>query len=315
MNLTIDPEPRPSSVRLAGCIRRGDMVAAAAAEYCAAGERGAAWQAYCLAQSQYRSATEMLILSPDLIPCEREEMQAELVKLRETLAKLYVAINDVRPDRIAKCQGPDTPNPEIFRREVLAAGGRLSDALKLEAEFGGLSAADTECVHAQLGDAQKLVDLSQQDYDRALMRYRDDLLRSSDSPEAPLCQKTVLVLEDEQSVALFLKTVLEKCGSRVLHAATGELAVTLCEHHHGAIDLVIADVILSGGTYGIDVARRLARYGPALPVLFISGHSRDDLVNHGLLDPGNGLFRKTDFLQKPFSPSLLATRVRLLLNA
>src|SRR5580693_1802220 len=121
MNLTIDPEPRPSSVRLAGCIRRGDMVAAAAAEYCAAGERGAAWQAYCLAQSQYRSATEMLILSPDLIPCEREEMQAELVKLRETLAKLYVAINDVRPDRIAKCQGPDTPNPEIFRREVLAA--------------------------------------------------------------------------------------------------------------------------------------------------------------------------------------------------
>jgi two-component system NtrC family sensor kinase len=78
---------------------------------------------------------------------------------------------------------------------------------------------------------------------------------------------------------------------------------------------VIADVILSGGTYGIDVARRLARYGPALPVLFISGHSRDDLVNHGLLDPGNGLFRKTDFLQKPFSPSLLATRVRLLLNA
>jgi hypothetical protein len=45
MNLTIDPEPRPSSVRLAGCIRRGDMVAAAAAEYCAAGERGAAWQA------------------------------------------------------------------------------------------------------------------------------------------------------------------------------------------------------------------------------------------------------------------------------
>jgi CheY-like chemotaxis protein len=315
MNLTIDPEPRPSSVRVGGCIRRGDMVAAASAEYCAAGERGSAWQAYCLAQSQYRTATEMLILSDDLTPCRRQEMQVALAKLGETLTKLYVTINDVGSGGAAKGQGPDTPNPEIFRREVLAAGGRLSEALKLEVEFGRLSTADTECARAQLGEARKLVDLSQQDYDRALMRYRDALLRSSDSPEPPLSRTTVLVLEDEPPVAQFLKTALEKRGSRVLHAATGELAVTLCEHYQGTIHLVIADVILSGGTYGIDVARRLARSSPSVPVLFISGHSRDDLVNDGLLDPGNGLFRKTDFLQKPFSPSVLEKRVRLLLNA
>lgn len=160
-----------------------------------------------------------------------------------------------------------------------------------------------------------MVELSQQDYDSALMRYRDALLRSSDAPKLPLGDQTILVLEDEALVAYFLKTVLEKRGSRVLHAATGELAVTLCEHHYNTIDLVIADVILSGGSYGIDVARRLAHYGSSLPVLFISGHPREDLVNNGLLDPGNGLFSQTDFLQKPFSPGLLETRARLLLNA
>ena len=315
MNPTLDPEPRPAWARLAGCLKRGERVAAAAAEYCAAGQRGAAWQAYCLAQSQYRTATEMLILSYDLAPGQREELKGGMVQLRETLAKLYVAINGVSPHEMAACRDAEIPNPEIFRREVMAAGQRLSRALRLEAEFGRLSAADTECIDLQLQEARSLVEVSQQDYDRALLRYRDALVRSADWPRPALSHKTVLILEDEPMVASFLKAALENRGSRVLHAATGELAVTLCRHHQDAIDLVIADVILSGGAYGMEVARQIARCGAALPVLFISGQPREALENQGLLDSGDGWFRKTDFLQKPFSPSLLETRVRLLLNA
>jgi CheY-like chemotaxis protein len=314
MNLESGSKPRPISERLAACLRRGSLIVAAAGDYCAAGERAAAWQAYCLAQSQYRTATEMLVLSHDQAVPKREEMQVELGALRDAMAKLYACINDAGPEPRHNNPGGTTPNPEIFRNEVIASGRRLSEALKLEDEFSRLSAAETECVRSQLREARKLVELSQRDYDNAVMRYRD-ALRSCDPPDAPPVRKTVLVLEDEQLVASYLTAVLERYGLRVIHAPSGGRAVALCEHQHVKIDLLVADVILSSGAYGIDVANRLSCCRPDLPILFISGSPLPSLANRALLDSSNRPFGKTDFLQKPFSPAALETRVRLLLSA
>jgi hypothetical protein len=48
---------------------------------------------------------------------------------------------------------------------------------------------------------------------------------------------------------------------------------------------------------------------PGIKTLFISGYANDAIVHHGRLDPG------VAFLNKPFSPSALARKVREVLDA
>jgi two-component system, cell cycle sensor histidine kinase and response regulator CckA len=47
---------------------------------------------------------------------------------------------------------------------------------------------------------------------------------------------------------------------------------------------------------------------PKLPVLFMSGYTDDEMVRRGLLEPDN------PFLSKPFTPEVLAAKLRLLLD-
>ena len=59
---------------------------------------------------------------------------------------------------------------------------------------------------------------------------------------------------------------------------------------------------------GRELAARLREDRPKLPVLFISGYTDDEMVRRGLIDPNH------PFLSKPFTPEVLAAKVRLLLD-
>jgi DNA-binding response OmpR family regulator len=48
---------------------------------------------------------------------------------------------------------------------------------------------------------------------------------------------------------------------------------------------------------------------PHVPVLYMSGYTRDAIVHAGRLDPG------VNYIEKPFSPDKLAGRVRQVLDA
>ena len=73
------------------------------------------------------------------------------------------------------------------------------------------------------------------------------------------------------------------------------------------MDLVLSDVVMPmmGGR---ELSQRLTRVAPALPVLFMSGYTGEDVVRRGLLDAG------APFEQKPFSPESLARKVREMLD-
>lgn len=114
--------------------------------------------------------------------------------------------------------------------------------------------------------------------------------------------KTVLVVEDEPDVQLFLQTVLEDAGFKVLTASDGEVAWTLINEQRP--DFISLDLILPKKT-GHRLLRDLRKDKELaeIPVLIVTAHADDDLgregpegVLDGILAEGPGRF-----LRKPIS--------------
>lgn len=78
----------------------------------------------------------------------------------------------------------------------------------------------------------------------------------------------VLVVEDEPIVAFDNEHILVQAGYRVV-ATVNDHDDAVAVMNAGGVDLVIADVALSGARSGIDVARHAASIG--VPVLFVTG--------------------------------------------
>jgi PAS domain S-box-containing protein len=119
----------------------------------------------------------------------------------------------------------------------------------------------------------------------------------------PRGDETILLVEDEELVRKLAHTLLEGLGYTVLEAPGGEHALEIARTHPGPIHLVLTDVVMPG-MGGADLASRLHAARPGLRVLYMSGYTDDAIVRHKVLEPG------TSFLQKPFTPAVLARKVR-----
>jgi two-component system, cell cycle sensor histidine kinase and response regulator CckA len=124
----------------------------------------------------------------------------------------------------------------------------------------------------------------------------------------PRGTETLLVVEDEPSVRHLARNVLDNLGYEVLSASNGHDALHVARDHKGSpIRLVITDVImpLMGGKV---MAEWLKATYPDLKILFTSGYTEDAITHHGVLDTG------VEFLPKPYTPAILARKVRQLLD-
>jgi two-component system cell cycle sensor histidine kinase/response regulator CckA len=126
-------------------------------------------------------------------------------------------------------------------------------------------------------------------------------------PPPPRGSETVLLAEDEEALRGYARGVLKHLGYTVLDAANGVGAVSLWEQHGGAIDLLLTDVVMPR-MGGRELAESLTHRRPGLKVLYMSGYTDDVIVRHGVAEA------EVAFLQKPFSPSALARKVRELLD-
>ena len=127
------------------------------------------------------------------------------------------------------------------------------------------------------------------------------------TPLASSGRETVLLVEDEAMVRSLVRNVLQLHGYTVLEARDAEDALRLSAEHAGLIDLLLTDVVMPGVS-GRELAERLAPRRPEMRVLFMSGYTDDAVVRHGVFAAGQG------FIQKPFSSTALAERVRKLLD-
>jgi PAS domain S-box-containing protein len=120
--------------------------------------------------------------------------------------------------------------------------------------------------------------------------------------------ETILLVEDEGAVRALVTRVLQDLGYKVLASAHPEDALQIGERHSAPIDLLLTDVVLPGMN-GRKVADNLAFLRPKMKVLYMSGYTDYAVARHGVLEAN------TTFLQKPFTPSSLARKVRAVLDA
>jgi two-component system, cell cycle sensor histidine kinase and response regulator CckA len=124
----------------------------------------------------------------------------------------------------------------------------------------------------------------------------------------PRGRETILLVEDETSVRTLVRQILEQQGYAVLAARNAKSAVALCDESDAAPDLLLTDVVMPGRS-GLALAEELQARFKTLKILFMSGYS-DNHSGVKLLTE-----RKAEFLAKPFTPEVLARKVREVFDA
>ena len=119
--------------------------------------------------------------------------------------------------------------------------------------------------------------------------------------------ETILLVEDDEVVRKLVREVLDNEGYRLLEAANGVAALSICAQYEEPIHLLLTDVIMPEMN-GRALADRLVPQRPEMKVLFMSGYTDDVIADHGVLDTG------TAFIQKPFVLDVLARKVRDVLD-
>ena len=119
----------------------------------------------------------------------------------------------------------------------------------------------------------------------------------------------ILLVEDDDMFRGLLGQVLESQGYQVLAAENPAAALKLAAAHGDAIELLLSDMIMPGGT-GADLAHKLGSQYPNMKVALMSGYTDEALAS-----------READtttadaFLEKPFATQDLLRLVRNLLRA
>ena len=144
-----------------------------------------------------------------------------------------------------------------------------------------------------------------------LPRVRDEAegpVQLEPGEEAIGGEETILLVEDDPSVPRIAQRALESRGYRVLSVPDPADAARVLDACEDEVALVLTDVVMPN-MLGPELFAELQARRPSLRVLYMSGYTRDAAGANGTL--------KLDapFLHKPFTPAVLAAKVREVLDA
>ena len=121
---------------------------------------------------------------------------------------------------------------------------------------------------------------------------------------------TILIADDEARIRRLVSDFLKRDGHTIIEAADGKTALELIENRRPALDLAILDVMMPGMD-GFEVLREVREQETGdnhLPVMLLTARAEDADQVRGLEGGAD------DYVTKPFSPIVLAARVRTLLK-
>jgi DNA-binding response OmpR family regulator len=113
--------------------------------------------------------------------------------------------------------------------------------------------------------------------------------------------RTLLLVEDDPSLALGLRDTLSFEGFRVLHAESGEQGLELAQHEQ--LDCIILDLTLPG-INGYQVCQTIRSQDQLVPIIMLTARGQEADKIRGL-DAG-----ADDYVTKPFSVGELVARIR-----
>lgn len=133
-------------------------------------------------------------------------------------------------------------------------------------------------------------------------------LQRINSPDLPHGTETILLVEDDPALREMAATLLTRLGYTVHAAADGVEALNLKQQRGtGHIDLLFTDVVMPHMS-GKELADRVRSLYPHTKILFTSAYTEHSIVDQGMLNKG------VELLQKPFTPSALAQKLREVLD-
>ncbi len=119
--------------------------------------------------------------------------------------------------------------------------------------------------------------------------------------------ETILVVEDDPDVRTMTVALLKDIGYEIIEASDAESALKMLATS-SRINMLFTDVVLPGDMNGPKLAAEIRRLRPGIAVLYTSGYTENAIVHQGQVDEG------TDLLNKPFSRSDLARKIRTVLD-
>jgi two-component system NtrC family sensor kinase len=131
---------------------------------------------------------------------------------------------------------------------------------------------------------------------------------ADDDAELDEQAETILLVEDDEEVNRFSSEVLREEGYKVIATHDAHSALRLLDANP-SVKLLFTDVVLPGGMNGRQLADEAQRRRPGLRVLYATGYTRNAIIHQGRLDAN------VELLTKPFTPDILAAKVRQILEA
>ncbi len=117
----------------------------------------------------------------------------------------------------------------------------------------------------------------------------------------------ILVVEDEPSIANFIRDGLEEEGFAIDVADNGKKGLQLALANIEEYDVILLDWMLPGLS-GIEICRNIRLESKTIPIIFLTAKDTVDDVVFGLETGAN------DYIRKPFSFEELLARIRVLMR-
>ena len=228
-------------------------------------------------------------------------IETSLVELDEAYA---VAKPDVKPGRYVVVAVSDTGvgmPPEVLERifepffSTKPAGQGTGLGLSMIYGFAQQSGGQVR-VHSQAGQGTSV-----KLYLPVAASAEREAEPHARAPAQEGSGQTVLLVEDDDSVRLLVREVLEELSYHTLEASNGDQAIPiLMSGRH--IDLLVSDVGLPG-INGRQLAELARRQRPDLPVLFVTGYAENAAIRSHFL--GTNM----DMITKPFAIADLSAKI------
>ncbi|HOI16108.1 MAG TPA: response regulator [Geobacteraceae bacterium] len=130
-------------------------------------------------------------------------------------------------------------------------------------------------------------------------------VRGAEAP--PRGTETILLAEDDATVRELHKMSLEEAGYKIIEAVDGEDALHKFMEHMAEVDIVVTDVIMPKRD-GKNLFDEIRRIRADMKVLFMSGYTKDIIVERGILE------NEFSYVTKPVKSCELLKAVRGVLD-